>query len=60
MILNSQGSSSMNYIDKKTGERGNIAIDISDGSEIKFGDFPTQDSFHLKKYYIDIFVGSAL
>lgn len=60
VILNSQGSSSMNYIDKKTGERGNIAIDISDGSEIKFGDFPTQDSFHLKKYYIDIFRGQCV
>lgn len=60
VILNSQGSSSMSYIDKKTGERGNIAIDISDGSEIKFGDFPTQDSFHLKKYYIDIFRGQCV
>ena len=60
VILNSQGSSSMNYIDKKTGERGNMAIDINDGSEIKFGDFPTQDSFHLKKYYIDIFRGQCI
>ena len=60
VILNSQGSSSMNYIDKKTGERGNIAIDINDGSKIKFGDFPAQDSFHLKKYYIDIFRGQCI
>lgn len=60
VILNSQGSSSMSYIDKKTGERGNIAIDINDGSKIKFGDFPAQDSFHLKKYYIDAFRGQCI
>lgn len=59
-ILNSQGSSSMGYIDKKTGERGNIAIDINDDSKIKFGDFPSQDSFHLKKYYIDVFRGQCI
>lgn len=60
VILNSQGASSMSYIDKETGERGNIAIDINDGSKIKFGDFPIQDSFHLKKYYIDIFRGQCI
>lgn len=60
VILNSQGSSSMSYIDPKTGAKGNIAIDINDGSEIKFGDFPTQDSFHLKKYYIDAFRGQCI
>lgn len=60
VILNSQGSSSMGYIDPKTGAKGNIAIDINDGSGIKFGDFPTQDSFHLKKYYIDIFRGQCI
>ena len=60
VILNSQGSSSMGYIDPKTGAKGNIAIDINDGSEIKFGDFPTQDSFHLKKYYIDAFRGQCI
>lgn len=60
VILNSQGSSSMSYIDKKTGERGNMAIDINDGSKIKFGDFPAQDSFHLKKYYIDVFRGQCI
>lgn len=60
IILNSQGSSSMNYIDPSTGEKGNLSIDINDGSEIKFGDFPTQDSFHLKKYYIDAFRGQCI
>lgn len=60
VILNSQGSSSMSYIDKKTGERGNMAIDINDDSKIKFGDFPAQDSFHLKKYFIDIFRGQCI
>lgn len=54
VILNAQGSSSMDYYVK------NMAIDINDGSEIKFGDFPTQDSFHLKKYYIDIFRGQCI
>lgn len=54
VILNAQGSSSMSYYVK------NMAIDISDGSEIKFGDFPTQDSFHLKKYYIDAFRGQCV
>lgn len=54
VILNAQGSSSMNYYVK------NMAIDINDGSEIKFGDFPAQDSFHLKKYYIDVFRGQCV
>lgn len=54
VILNAQGSSSMSYYVK------NMAIDINDDSEIKFGDFPTQDSFHLKKYYIDAFRGQCI
>ena len=54
VILNAQGSSSMSYYVK------NMAIDINDGSEIKFGDFPSQDSFHLKKYYIDAFRGQCI
>ena len=54
VILNAQGSSSMSYYVK------NMAIDLNDGSEIKFGGFPTQDSFHLKKYYIDVFRGQCI
>lgn len=54
IILNAQGSSSMNYYVK------NMAIDLNDGSKIKFGDFPTQDSFHIKKYYIDAFRGQCI
>lgn len=54
IILNAQGSSSMRYYVK------NMAIDLNDGSEIKFGDFPTQDSFHIKKYYIDAFRGQCI
>lgn len=54
VILNAQGNSSMDFYVK------NMAIDINDGSDIKFGDFPTQDSFHLKKYYIDIFRGQCI
>lgn len=54
VILNAQGSSSMSYYVK------NMAIDINDESKIKFGDFPSQDSFHLKKYYIDVFRGQCI
>lgn len=54
VILNAQGSSSMNYYVK------NMAIDFNDDSKIKFGDFPSQDSFHLKKYYIDVFRGQCI
>ena len=54
IILNAQGSSSMSYYVK------NMAIDLNDGSDVKFGDFPTQDSFHLKKYYIDAFRGQCI
>lgn len=54
VILNAQGSSSIGY------HVTNLAVDINDGSEIKFGDFPTQDSFHLKKYYIDVFRGQCI
>ncbi len=54
VILNAQGSSSMGYYVK------NMALDITDNSKIKFGDFPAQDSFHLKKYYIDVFRGQCV
>ena len=54
VILNAQGNSSMQYDVK------NLAIDLNDESKIKFGDFPTQDSFHLKKYYIDAFRGQCI
>ena len=54
VILNAQGDTSMLFHVK------NMAIDINDGSEIKFGDFPMQDSFHLKKYYIDAFRGQCI
>lgn len=51
IIWNAQGSSSMGYMKK------NFKFDIVDGSEIKFGDWVAQDSFHLKAYYIDAFRG---
>lgn len=54
IVLNAQGDSSMMYYVK------NMSIDINDGAKIKFGDFPAQDSFHLKKYYIDIFRGQCI
>ena len=54
VLLNAQGSSSMGY------EVKNQAIDFTDGSEIKFGNWVAQDSFHLKKYYIDSFRGQCI
>lgn len=54
VILNAQGSSSMRYKVK------NMAFDTLDGRKIKFGDFPAQDSFHIKKYYIDAFRGQCI
>jgi len=58
IILNAQGSSSMNYIKK------NLSIDLltDDGEErtVKFGDWVPRDSFHIKAYYIDGFVGQCI
>ena len=57
IVFNAQGSSSMNYIEK------NQSIDIfndnerEESCEITFGDWVSQDSFHLKCYYIDVFRG---
>lgn len=54
IIFNAQGSSSMNFPIK------NHAIDFSDGASIKFGDWIPMDSFHIKKYYIDVFRGQCV
>ena len=54
VVLNAQGSSSMSYQIK------NQAIDINDGSKIKIGDWVAQDSFHIKKYFIDVFRGQCI
>ena len=54
IVLNAQGSSSMGYDIK------NQAIDITDGSKIKFGNWCPMDSFHIKKYYIDVFRGQCI
>lgn len=54
VLLNAQGSSSMGYSIK------NQAIDINDGSKIKFGNWCYMDSFHIKKYYIDVFRGQCV
>lgn len=51
IIWNCQGSSSMSYVKK------NFKFDLTDGSEIKIGNWVAQDSFHLKAYYIDVFKG---
>ena len=53
IIINAQGSSSMTYWIKNQG------IDFTDNSKIKFGNWVEQDSFHLKKFYIDVFRGQA-
>ena len=52
--LNAQGSSSMTYWKK------NYAFDLDDDSTIKFGNWVAQDSFHIKKYYIDCFRGQCV
>lgn len=61
IILNAQGNSSMSFIKK------NGAIDIcndewegDDTFKIKFGDWLTFDSFHLKAYYTDFFKGVSI
>ena len=58
VILNAQGSSSMDFVKK------NAAIDIcndewigDDTAKVRFGDWVPQDSFHLKAYYTDFFRG---
>lgn len=59
-IINAQGSSSLNFVKK------NIAVDFVEdewiGDEtpsISIGDWISQDSFHLKAYYIDNFRGTG-
>lgn len=54
ILLSAQGSSSMAYVIK------NQAVDINDDSKLKFGNWVAQDSFHIKKYYIDIFRGQCI
>ena len=58
VILNAQGNSSMGFVKK------NAAIDIcndewigDDTAKIRFGNWVSQDSFHLKAYYTDFFRG---
>ena len=38
----------------------NYKFDLDDKSSIKFGDWVPQDSFHLKKYYMDNFRGQCV
>lgn len=52
--LNAQGASSMDYHIK------NQAIDFTDGSKLKFGNWIACDSFHIKKYFIDVFRGQCI
>ena len=54
IILNAQGNTSVNFWIK------NQAIDINDGSTIKFGNWRPFDSFHLKKFYVDCFRGQCI
>ena len=56
ILLSTQGNSSMVFVKK------NLAIDLllqdkSDAFVVKFGDWVSQDSFHLKAYYTDFFRG---
>lgn len=57
--LEAQGNSTLNFPIK------NQTIDVVPISEdiertIKFGDWPAQDSFHLKKHYNDVFRGQSV
>ena len=54
VLISAQGDSSMLMKIK------NNAIDLNDGSKIKFGNWVEQDSFHFKKYFIDAFRGQAI
>lgn len=49
--LNAQGHTSMNFAKK------NQSLDFKDGTSIKFGDWVSQDSFHLKANADDVFCG---
>ena len=56
ILLSAQGNSSMIFVKK------NLAIDLllqdkSDAFIVKFGDWVSQDGFHLKAYYTDFFRG---
>ena len=58
ILLSAQGDSSMAFVKK------NLAIDLllqdkSDTFIVKFGDWVSQDSFHLKAYYTDFFRGAG-
>lgn len=54
IILNAQGDSSLSYHIKNQG------FDLDDGSTIKFGSWIPCDSFHIKKYFIDVFRGQCI
>lgn len=49
--LNAQGQTSMNFAKKSQ------SLDFKDGTSIKFGDWVSQDSFHLKANADDVFCG---
>ena len=51
IILNAQGETSMNFAKKSQ------SLDFKDGTSIKFGDWVSQDSFHLKANADDVFCG---
>lgn len=55
ILFNAQGASSMFLYHLK-----NQAFDLNDGSEIRFGKWIANDSFHLKKYFVDVFRGQAI
>lgn len=51
IILNAQGQTSINFAKKSQ------SLDFKDGTSIKFGDWVSQDSFHLKANADDVFCG---
>lgn len=54
ILLNAQGSSSMSFWIK------NQAFDFADETMLKIGNWPAFDSFHIKKFYIDVFRGQCI
>lgn len=57
--LSAQGNSSMAFVKKNLAMDFFIDKSMEDSFVIKFGDWVSQDSFHLKAYYTDTFRGKG-
>ena len=59
ILLSAQGNSSMSFIKKNLAMDFFVNRSMEDEFKIKFGDWVSQDSFHLKAYYTDTFRGKG-